>query len=83
VDKKKKRRDCVRISDWERRWGEVQKWAFEDLRDFLAAPEFLVPSRNGARKKLVTDVSKYGLGVTLVQEEGPVVGCPLRSEVER
>jgi RNase H-like domain found in reverse transcriptase/Reverse transcriptase (RNA-dependent DNA polymerase) len=69
-NKKKKRRDRVRIADWERRWGEEQKCAFEDLRDCLAAPEFLVPSRNGARKKLVTDASKYGSGVTLVQEEG-------------
>jgi RNase H-like domain found in reverse transcriptase len=35
----------------------------------MAAPEFVVPTRAGARKTLVTDASKYALGCVLIQQE--------------
>jgi transposase InsO family protein len=67
--KKKKKRDRVYIPHWESKWNEKPRTAFETLRDELTSPEFVAPIRSGAKKKLVTDASKYGLGVVLIQEE--------------
>jgi hypothetical protein len=47
--------------------NDKQKHAFEDLREEMASPEFIVPYRAGSRKRLVTDASSVECGsVTLL-----------------
>lgn len=69
-NKKKPKRRKVVVSDWEQRWGERQRLAFEALRELMSRPEFLVAPRPSAPKKLVCDASDYGLGAVLLQLEG-------------
>jgi hypothetical protein len=49
---KKQRRKVRRLEDWADRWRESQREAFFKLRDLLADPAFLVPARQGTRKRL-------------------------------
>jgi len=69
-NEKKPRKRVIELPDWNDRWGDAQREAFRRLRGVLADPSFLVPARAGARKRLCTDASKYGLGVALLQDEG-------------
>jgi RNase H-like domain found in reverse transcriptase len=66
----KKKKDKIRIHDWDGRWGGRQREAFRRLRNVLADPSFLVPARPRARKRLCTNASRYGFGVALLQLEG-------------
>jgi RNase H-like domain found in reverse transcriptase len=68
-NKRKRKREIIRLADWEQRLGQAQKESFEKLRDVLADPLFLVPARANAKKRLCTDASKYGLGAALLQWE--------------
>jgi hypothetical protein len=73
-NKRKKKRDIIRVADWEVRWAREQRVAFQKLRSVLADPLFLVPARPGTRKRLCTDASKYGLGAALLQWESEKKG---------
>jgi hypothetical protein len=42
---------------------------FEDLREEMESPEFIVSCRAGSRKLLVTDASRNGLGAILIQND--------------
>jgi RNase H-like domain found in reverse transcriptase len=68
-NKKKPRRKVIELNDWDSRWKETQHEAFLRLREVLADPGFLVPAREGARKRLCTDASRYGIGAVLLQQE--------------
>jgi RNase H-like domain found in reverse transcriptase len=68
-NKRKRKREKIRLADWEQRRGQAQKEPFEKLRDVLADPLFLVPAHANAKKRLCTDASKYGLGAALLQWE--------------
>jgi hypothetical protein len=37
-NKKKRKRERIRIADWESRWGDDQRRAFEDLKQAIASP---------------------------------------------
>jgi hypothetical protein len=37
---KKRKRERIRIEDWDNRWVEDQRRAFEDLKQRIASPEF-------------------------------------------
>jgi RNase H-like domain found in reverse transcriptase len=69
-NKPKKKKEQIRIPDWEARWQREQEESFRRLRNVLADPSVLVPSRPGVEKRLCTDASRYGLGVALLQFEG-------------
>lgn len=68
-NRKKKRGTHFVIPDWDRRWGDRERAAWEDLKSVLSNSDFLAPLRRGAPKKLMTDASGYGLGGVLLQEE--------------
>jgi RNase H-like domain found in reverse transcriptase len=68
-NKRKRKREIIRLADWEQQWGKAQKESFEKLRNVLADPLFLVPARANAKNRLCTDASKYGLGAALLQWE--------------
>jgi transposase InsO family protein len=69
-NRKKRKGATIRVPDWAARWGLEQRMAFEDLRTEMGRPEFLVPARPGADKRMVTDASRYGFGAVLLQLEG-------------
>ena len=75
--KKKRKSQKVFIPNWDERWGERQRDAFEGLREILAQPDFLVAPRVDAAKKLVTDASDYGLGAVLLQFEDDLGWLPV------
>jgi hypothetical protein len=52
--KNRRKSDKVHVPDWGNRYGAEQRKAFENLKDEMASPEFLVPPRAGARRRLVT-----------------------------
>jgi RNase H-like domain found in reverse transcriptase/Integrase zinc binding domain len=66
---RKRKREIIRLADWEQRSVQAQKELFEKLRDVLADPLFLVSARANAKKRLCTDASKHGLGAALLQWE--------------
>jgi hypothetical protein len=68
-NKRKRKREIIRLADLEQRWVQAQKESFEKLRNVLADPLFLVPARANVKKRLCTDASKYGLGAALLQWE--------------
>jgi RNase H-like domain found in reverse transcriptase len=69
-NKPKKKKEQIRVPDWEARCQREQEKYFWRLWNVLADPSFLVPSRPGVEKRLCTDASRYGLGVALLQFEG-------------
>ena len=64
---KKRRGQRLVIPDWQSRWGQRQKRSWQELKDALSSPDVLAPPRRGAKKKLMTDASSYGLGGVLLQ----------------
>jgi hypothetical protein len=61
-NKHKKKRDVIRVADWEARWGHEQRFSFRKLRSVLTDPLFLVPAGPGTKKRLCAGASNYGLG---------------------
>lgn len=76
-NKKKKKSQPIQLPNWKEKWKEPQSEAFYRLREIISDPQFLVPPRPGAKKRLVTDASQYGLGVMLLQDEGDRGWLPL------
>jgi hypothetical protein len=72
---KRRKSDKVYVPYWGNRWRAEQRKAFENLKDETASPEFLVPPRVGARRRLVTDASQYGLGSCCCTMRLAGVGC--------
>jgi hypothetical protein len=68
-NKKKPRRKVIELQYWDNLRKEAQHEAFLRLREVLADPGFLVAAREGARKLLCTDASRYGIGGVLLQQE--------------
>ena len=70
--KKRKHGQKFKIHDWDMRWGEVQRRAWQALKGALRNPEILAAPKRDMQKKVMTDASSYGLGVVLLQmtEEG-------------
>jgi hypothetical protein len=79
-NQRKKKREIIRVADWEVRWCHEQTVAFRKLRSVLADPLSLILARRGTKKRLCTDAIKYGLGAALLQwEMKRKVGCRLDS----
>lgn len=70
-NKKKPKSQKIHIEGWEKKWGPAQEEeeAFNDVKNELASPEFLVPAVGGRPKRLVTDASGIGYGAVLLQKE--------------
>jgi RNase H-like domain found in reverse transcriptase len=65
-----KKKEKIRIHDWDTRCGGRQRESLQRLRIVLADPSFLVPARANAKRRLCTDASRYGLGVALLLFDG-------------
>lgn len=59
----------IHIPGWDIKWGEEQAGAFKDVKEEPAAPEFLVPTFLGCKKRLIKDASGTGYGAVLLHKK--------------
>jgi hypothetical protein len=82
-NKRKRKREIIRLAYWEKRWGQAQKESFENLRDVLADSLFLVPA--STRKRQEGTITTRILGETVGAGAERIVrepaGCPHRPVV--
>eukprot|EP00173_Palmaria_palmata_P001601 Plantae.Rhodophyta-Palmaria_palmata.ctg191.p1 GENE.Plantae.Rhodophyta-Palmaria_palmata.ctg191~~Plantae.Rhodophyta-Palmaria_palmata.ctg191.p1 ORF type:complete len:271 (+),score=12.51 Plantae.Rhodophyta-Palmaria_palmata.ctg191:810-1622(+) len=67
-NQKKYKRQPVRIEDWDRKWGEAQRAAWEDVKAAPMNPNILAAPRHGAKKRLEMDASDAAIGGALLLE---------------
>jgi len=67
-NKKKYRGQTFHINDWELKWGDKQRDAWQDVRGELSNPVILAAPDASRKKKLMTDASEYGIGGVLLQK---------------
>lgn len=56
------------VPDWKDRWGKPQRIAWQELKSALGNPEVLAAPVRGAPKKVMANVSSYGLCGVLLQQ---------------
>jgi len=66
--KKRWRNDSHNIIDWDKKWGDKQRNAWQDLKEGLCDPNELASPDCKKQKVVMTDASDYGIGGVLLQE---------------
>ncbi|KAA8495175.1 Retrovirus-related Pol polyprotein from transposon 17.6 [Porphyridium purpureum] len=67
----------VVVPDFDEKWSENQRIAWQELRDALAGAHVLTTPQQGKKKRLFADASAGALEGVLTQEEARGVFCPL------
>lgn len=68
-EKKQYKSQKLQVVNWDGKWGTEQNEVRKDLKNQLVEPTFLAGWNPSAPNRAMTDVSDYGLGAVLLQED--------------